>query len=457
MEGTAMKKRYLPAGLLTLLLVVVLGVFAAACGGTTTTTTAATTTAVTTPATTSGASTTAPPATEGATTTSAANTTPIKVGHIYNMTGPEATVGALEKTGFNYGFASVNNQIMGRPVVIIDADSGGSPATAVDVAKKLVEQDHVAAIFGPTEIGEKAAVAGYCKEAGIPLILYNPSPTEILTDNKWVVASGGTVLQPPSCMGDYLFSQLHYKTIVTLTEDNSAGRAFMDPLTAIFTKEGGTVVKQVWVAEQNTDFGPYLTTLPDADCLVAWETGSTAIAFLTQWFQTGTNKRLPVVGAFHGGFLDPFVEMSMDQTAAMAVVAAGASAPQMWAPDNTDPLTKPVNDAFMTGFQNVAGYPPGDDGSSGPAQAALLFVKAVEATGGDTSPDKLLAALTTVSIVGPNGPMSFGGKQAPTVNIYIEKIVPTPNPDNAPYLMGKYQYQTIYTYKDVPPEGFTVK
>lgn len=451
-----MKKWYMPAGVLALLLVVAVGVFAVACGGTTTTTTAATTptTAATTPTSGGSSSTTA---VTGSSTTAAANTTPIKIGHIYNMTGPEATVGALEKTGFNYGFASVNNQINGRPVVIIDADSGGSPATATDVAKKLIENDHVVAIFGPTEIGEKVAVASVCKDAGIPLILYNPSPPEILTDNKWVVASGGTVLQPPSCMGDYLFSQLHYKTIVTLTEDNSAGRAFMDPLTAQFTKEGGTVVKQVWVAEQNTDFGPYLTTLPDADCLVAWETGSTAIAFLTQWHQTGTDKRLKVVGPFHGGFLDPFVEMSMDQTAAAAVVAAGASAPQMWAPDNPDPATKPVNDAFMTGFQNVAGYPPGDDGSSGPAQAALLFVKAVEANKGDTAPDKLLAALTSVSIVGPNGPMAFGGKQAPTVNIYIEKIIATPNPNNLPYLQGKYQYQTIYTYKDVPPEGFTAQ
>ena len=43
------------------------------------------------------------------------------------------------------------------------------------------------------------------------------------------------------------------------------------------------------------------------------------------------------------------------------------------------------------------------------------------------------------------------------MNIYIEKVIATPNPDNLDYLKGKYQYQTIFTYKDVPPEGFTAK
>ena len=437
-----------------IILILALSVLAVACGSSATTTTTAVTTVTTAASTgTTAASTGTTAASTG--TTVAATGTPIKVGHIYNMTGPEAMVGALEKTGFDYAFAAVNNQIAGRPIVIVNADSGGSPATAVDVARKLVESDHVAAIFGPTEIGEKSAVANYCKEAEIPLILYNPSPSDIFADNKWVIAAGGTTPQNPSCMGDYLYSQLKAKTIVTLTEDNSAGRAFMDPLTKVFTAEGGKVIKQDWIAESTTDFAPYLTTLPQADYLVAWETGSTAIAFLTQWHQLGINKKLPIVGAFHGGFLDPFVPMSMAPEDAAAVV--GAMAPQMWAPDNADPVTAPVNKAFMDGFQAVTQYPPGDDGSSGPAQAAMLFLAAVDANKGDTTPDKLLAALTSVSIVGPNGPMAFGGKQAPTVNIYIEKVIATPNPDNLDYLKGKYQYQTIFTYKDVPPEGFTAK
>ena len=157
----------------------------------------------------------------GSTTT--AQTGPIKIGHIFNITGPRAIVGGLCKVGMTYGIGTANNQVEGRQIQVIEGDAGGDPATAVDVARKMVEQDKVVAIFGPTEIGQKNAVAGYCKQVGIPIILYNPSPSDILKNNKWLVAVGGTTDQTPSCMADYLFNHLGYKTITTITDDDSAG------------------------------------------------------------------------------------------------------------------------------------------------------------------------------------------------------------------------------------------
>ena len=380
----------------------------------------------------------------GGGSTTAAQTGPIKIGHIFNMTGPEAIVGSMEKTGFDYAFKSVNYQVDGREIQVIEGDAGGAPATSVDVARKMVEQDKVVAIFGPTEIGQKNAVAGYCKQAKIPLILYNPTPSSILENNKWVIAAGGTNLQSPSCMGDYLFTQLGYKTITTVTQDDSAGRAFMDPLTKVFTANGGTVVQQQWVAAGTTDFAPYLNAVKDAEALVAWMPGDGAIKFLTQFHQLGIDKKMPVHGAFHGGFIDPFIPAQMAEEDAEALIAGEASAPSMWDPDNQDP----VNLAFIKGFRAIAKQPPTDDTTAEPAQAAMLFQAALKTSKGNTAPDKLLAALTSTPIVGPCGPMSFaGGKQAKTANVYIVKIT---HP-------AAFIYKTVYTYKDVPPEGFTVK
>jgi len=372
-------------------------------------------------------------------------TGPIKIGHIVNLTGPEAMVGEQEEKSLQYAFDSVGNQVEGRPIEVIVGDAGGQTATSVDVARKMVEQDKVVVIFGPTEIGQKFAVAGYCKQAGIPLILYNPSPPDIFTDNKWVIGSGGTTPQCGSCMGDYIANQLHYKTITTLTEDNSAGRAFMDPLTDYFTKAGGTVVQQQWVAEETTDFAPYLTAMKNADALAAWEPGGAGIALLTQWHQLGIDKRLPIVAPFHGGFLDPFIPMSMAPADAAAVV--GSLAAMTYDPGSQDP----VNQEFVKGFTTLMGFPPGDDGVSGPCTSAILFMAAVKAAGGDTTPDKLLEALMTVSIVGPEGPESITpGQQAATKNVYILKVDRVPNTDI-------YHYTAIFTYKDVPPTGYTGK
>jgi len=404
-------------------LVVAVGVLAAACGSSSTSSSAA---------------------------SGAATTGTIKVGHIVNLTGPEAAVGAIQSKCLTEAFKQMG-PINGRTVEIITEDAQGQAAPAVDAARKLVESDHVVAIFGPTEIGQKVAVANYLKSAGIPEIIYNPSPPEVLQGNKWIVGSGGTTLQQPSCMGDYIYGKVGYRTINTLTEDNSGGRAFTDPLTQIFTKLGGKVLKQAWVPESVGSFAPYLTTLPHADALLAWEPGGAGITLWTEWLNLGISKTMPMDAIFHGGFTDAFIPMSLPKNVATAMV--GALAAQAYSPENPSPENK----AFIDAITPVLGYPPSDDGASGPWQAALVFQSGVKATNGDTSPDKLLAGILGSTTVGPEGTETFApGVQAATKSVYIEKVAFVPAAGYAP---DHYTYTTIdsTSYKNVSPKGFTPK
>jgi len=61
---------------------------------------------------------------------------------------------------------------------------------AVEAARKLVEQDEVDVVLGPTQIGQKNAVATYCAEKQVPMVLYNPTPPGALEDNEWVLGVG---------------------------------------------------------------------------------------------------------------------------------------------------------------------------------------------------------------------------------------------------------------------------
>jgi branched-chain amino acid transport system substrate-binding protein len=436
-----MKKRYLLAGLLVLLLAVALT--AIACGGEETTTTAAPSTETTAaPSTTTAVApsteTTAAPSTE---TTAAPTGEPIKVGHIVNLTGPEAMVGEGQAKTLEAAFEYIG-AINGRTVEVITEDAKGEAAAAVDAARKLVENDKVVAIFGPTEIGQKMAVANYIKSAGIPQLTYNPSPLNAFEGNQWLVGTGGATPQPGSVMGDYLAKTLGWKTINTLTEDNSAGRAFMDPLTTVFTQLGGQVAKQAWVPEEVGDFSPYLTTLPAADGLAAWEPGGAGITFWSQWYATGVYKKLPVAAAFHGGFTDSFIPMSLEPEVAAAMVGTPAS--QGYSPD----ADTPENKVFQETMTPILGFPPSDDGSSGPWQAALVFANGLKATNGDTSPDKLLAGILGSTTVGPEGTTSFNGSNAATRTYYICEVFQVPGQDNV------FTYKTVQTYEAVPPTGY---
>jgi branched-chain amino acid transport system substrate-binding protein len=443
-----MKKRYLLIGLLVLLLAVALT--AVACGEaevTNPTSGPENTESTAAPST----ETTAAPSTDTTaatteTTAGPATGEPMKIGHIVDLTGPEAMVGDVMVKSLQFAFDSMGNQIAGRPAEIIIGDAQDQPAVAVDVARKMVEQDKVVAIFGPTQIGEKMAVANYLKSVGIPMILYNPSPLVIFKDNPWVVGSGGSVPQCPTAMADYTYNTLKYSKIDTIGPDDTAGRAFLDPFTEYFTKAGGTVLQQQWHPVPCPDFSPYLTTLKPADALVGWTAGSDAITLFTQWHQLGIDKKMPIVGAFYGGFTESFIPMSMapeDAAAMLGTLSATFYGPEYAAKNFPE---------FWEGMTAVLGFPPGDGAASGPYQAVLLLKAAIEANAGDTTPDKLRDAIFAATIDGPEGPQSFNpGEQAANKNISIVSIEAVPNAENT------YMYVTQYTYGSVPPAGYAGK
>ncbi len=81
----------------------------------------------------------------------------------------------LFKQAIEYAFANATVARSG-PIELVEADSKSTTEGAVEAARKLVEQDKVDVIMGPTQIGQKNAVATYCAEKQIPMVLYNPTP-----------------------------------------------------------------------------------------------------------------------------------------------------------------------------------------------------------------------------------------------------------------------------------------
>ncbi len=385
----------------------------------------------------------AQPATTAPAGSKASQLPPIKIGHIVDLAGSEATVGKNFQRVLDFSFESINYTIAGRKVEIIVGDAQGQPNTAVDVARKMVENDKVVAILGPTQAGQKMAVAGYMNQAGIPLILYNPTPMALYASGKikWVVGAGGSERQDPTCMADYIYNQLKYRTINTLAVDNTGGRMFLAPLTDLFTKMGGQVVQQQWAPVPCPDFAPYLTTLKPADALVAWNPGSDAIKFFSQYREMGI--KMPVVNHFAGGYLDVFVAKALGPANASAIL--GVPGPMMYSPDSTDP----VNQRYVKAFTAKFGFPPPDSGYTAADTGALVFIELVKATGGDTTPAKLMQAVPNIKVNAPEGALFFAaGSLVATRTVFVCTETQTPN---------GFAYKTLYTYKDVPPTGYVPK
>jgi branched-chain amino acid transport system substrate-binding protein len=424
-EGGKVKKKYLLAGVLAL--VVAVAVLAVACGGGTTTTTAAPTT-------------TLPPATGE----------PIVIGHIVDATGVEATTGLNMKKSLELAFAAVNDRIGDRPIKIITEDAADDPNQALARAKKLVEQDNVVAIFGPTAIGEKYTVSNYMKTAGVPLVIYSPSPEVIFKDNPWVVAAGGTNLQQPTCMADYVYNTLGYRNVITLGPEGAAGATFIGPFAAEFETLGGTIVEAKTAPQNTLDFSPLLTTLKPAEALVYWFPGADAQRLIVTFDQLGID--MPKVGAFHGATFDPYILKDLNNPAA-AEKMVGTPTPMEYDPQ----LDTEANNTFIALWEAAAPADSGplalDGSNANPYDAAQLFIKVLEANGGDTSPEALVSGMLSTSWEGPQGPASFDPTsdwpQVATRNVYICEVTANPAGSTWPYY-----YKTVKTYEAVSPRGF---
>lgn len=367
---------------------------------------------------------------------------PIKIGHIVDLTGVEAMTGEEYKRAVEFAVESLGGQIAGHPVEIIIGDAQNQSSVAVDVARKMVENDGVVAILGPTQVGQKAAVAEYIKTVGIPLIFYNPTPTGLLMGNDWVVGANGGTPQMPSVMADYAYNVLGYRTVHTISMDNAGGRSFIDPFVETFTALGGEVLSQQWMPMPCGDVAPYLIALEDADALVAWNSGSDAIQIWKGWYDLGLYKRMPILATMHGGFTDYFIADALSENAPeVADAMVGTYAAMMYAKDVNTPESEELLNAWVEKY----GEEPRFVAAGSCSQAVYLLNAAIESLDGDTSPDKLIDAIFAADFTGPEGHTFFENSPAATKDVYVMKVVKRED--------GSFDHELVETYQDVPPTG----
>jgi len=109
---------------------------------------------------------------EGRTSGSTEAATPIRLGAIFNMTGPNATLGQEELAGVVAAVADVNrrNGVLGRPLELVQADAASDPQKAAAEASRLTDDPTVVAILGPDGAQMTLPIVPLANQRGIPLV-----------------------------------------------------------------------------------------------------------------------------------------------------------------------------------------------------------------------------------------------------------------------------------------------
>lgn len=379
---------------------------------------------------------------------------PIKIGHLCDLTGVESMTGQEAQAAMDNAVKYVG-EICGRQIEVYHQDTKSDASAAVDAARTLVETYDVDVIFGPSLIGHKGAIANWAKEAEVPVVYYNPTPEMMIKGNDWVIGTAGANPQMPTAVADYVYNELGWRKVVTLTKDDTGGKSYMDPFVANFTAMGGEVLEQAWApSADNTDYASYLTQLvpyaDEADGMIAWTSAGNAIQLWNVWYQMGLHEKLPITACFHGAFTDSFVCDALSHQNADLVEnnIVGSYAPMTWGYN----LENEACQAFVEWYKenNGGAYPIANNLPTATVDALNVLAAAVEALDGDTSDKAALRdAMLKVNIEGCEGGTSFAeGANIANKDIHICKVVKLEN--------GQYHYEVVKSYEDVPVGGLTV-
>ncbi|PTQ68278.1 urea ABC transporter substrate-binding protein [Pseudomonas sp. GV071] len=219
------------------------------------------------------------------TTGLAVTDTTVTVGQLHSATGTMAIseTGAIQAERLAIDQINASGGILGRQIKVIQEDGASDWPTFAEKAKKLLESDKVATVFGCwTSASRKAVLPIFEKDNGL---LYYPTFYEGLEQSKNVIYTGQEATQQILASLDWIAKEKGAKTFYLLGSDYIWPRTSMKIARKhIENVLHGTVVGEEYYPLGNTQFGSLTNKikLKKPDVVFAAVVGGSNVAFYKQ-------------------------------------------------------------------------------------------------------------------------------------------------------------------------------
>jgi branched-chain amino acid transport system substrate-binding protein len=226
---------------------------------------------------------------------------PIRIGLMAPLTGVVASGGREIVDGFTMFWESVGMEVGGRKVELIVEDDASNPDTALQKARRLVEQAKADMLFGNLLANTGLAVANYVKGNGTPYfipVIAADDLTQRARVKNVIRAGGYSASQFSRPLADYALKQ-GYKKVAMISQDYTFGHEQCGGFAQTFTEGGGQIIGQFWHPLNTSDFSPYLGQVAGlgADAIFAMETGADSTRLIQQFASFGLKGQIPLLGA----------------------------------------------------------------------------------------------------------------------------------------------------------------
>ncbi|HEY1506661.1 MAG TPA: ABC transporter substrate-binding protein [Stellaceae bacterium] len=159
-----------------------------------------------------------------------ASDTEIKIGGSGPFSGPASVAGQLVKSVGAY-FAMVNAKggINGRKITYLAQDDTYSPAKAVEVTRKLVEQDGVLLMGGSIGTPTQLAIQGYLNDKKIPQLLVATGNSAFYDakNHPWTIGNSVTTMTEGVLIGKQVVQSWPSAKVAILYQNDDLGKEYL--------------------------------------------------------------------------------------------------------------------------------------------------------------------------------------------------------------------------------------
>lgn len=303
----------------------------------------------------------------------------VKIGVITSSTGPIALVGLPQKNSVPL----LPREAGGQAISYIDLDDGSDPTATVKALKKLISEDNVDAIIGPSGSPNAMGVIQFVAEAGVPLLAPVGTAAVVLPmtdDKKWVFKT----TQNDELIAKALFEHMSKKGVKTLGLIGTAdpyGENWAKVTAALAAEHNIKIVANERFQRQDTSVTgqslKILSSRPDAVLVAA--PGSSAVMPQTTLFDQGYRGQMYQT---HGAALQDFLKLGGKKVEG-TILAASLMLVLDEVPDS-NPSKKVASD-YIAAYEKLNGSKPATFGAN-TFDAGLLLQAAIPVAAAKAKP-----------------------------------------------------------------------
>jgi branched-chain amino acid transport system substrate-binding protein len=248
---------------------------------------------------------------------------PIRIGALFSATGQASFLGEPEKNTLELLVKELNEKggVKGSKIELFMYDTQGDATKAVQLTNKLIKNDKILAIIGPSTTGETMAIIPIVEKEQIPLV--SCAAGIKITDpiKKWVFKTPANDHVAAEKILNYM-TKLKQTKIALLTVSDSFGSSGREQLKTLAARKGFTVVADEVYSPKDTDMTAQLTKIrgikPDA--IICWGTNPGPAVVTRNVKQLGIN--IPLYMS-HGVASKKYIELAGADSAEGVMLPAG--------------------------------------------------------------------------------------------------------------------------------------